>query len=389
MAMLVGLAAESTLRCSETPTPWWLRVRTGTLLAAALSCFVLPVAGVRAADGILLMLLAAGTVAVRWRRSLAVATVVLPLVIFINCAVFGSPPIFGLVWGDVYDTHADVFASIRERMTAQDRILTVGDYPGLDLTPKSATLWRLPSTYDYEAQTPLHYADVFTFMRTGQPLQQLSDWHWLFGTKILGSLRRPLFDLTATRYLFVSRELDRTTAALGGGIRLVQEQGDLRVYENLQALPRARYVPRIAVLPPDQILPRLADTDFDVRQVALVSQPPRSGFLGAPEAVPGSAEVTVDRAEEVLIRVSAPRAGFLFLADEDFPGWHARVNGRETEIIRANHAFRLVEVPAGDSEVSFTYRPLSLLIGAAITLMTLLILAVWWFRCTRAPVTPT
>jgi hypothetical protein len=206
---------------------------------------------------------------------------------------------------------------------------------------------------------------------------------------MLVSMCRPLFDLMATRYLFVRREFDPTTTMLDSGIRLVQEQGDLRVYENLQVLPRARYVPRIAVLPSDQILPRLADPELDMRQVALVSHPPGSGFLGEQEPVSGSAEVTVDRAEEVVIRVSAPRAGFLFLADEDFPGWHARVNGRETEIIRANHAFRLVEVPAGDSEVSFTYRPLSLLIGAAITLMTLLILAVWWFRCTRAPVTPT
>jgi hypothetical protein len=183
MAMLVGLAAESTLRCSATLATRWLRVRTGVLLAAALSCFMLPTAGLRATDGALLILLAAGTVAVRWRRSLAGAAVVLPLVVFINCAMLGTPPFFGLVWGNVYGTHADVLAAVRERMTAQDRILTVGDYPGLDLTPKSATLWRLPSTYDYEAQTPLHYADVFTFMRTGQPLQQLSDWHWLFGTK--------------------------------------------------------------------------------------------------------------------------------------------------------------------------------------------------------------
>jgi hypothetical protein len=41
---------------------------------------------------------------------------------------------------------------------------------------------------------------------------------------------------------------------------------------------------------------------------------------------------------------------------------------------------RAVEVPAGDSEVVFTYRPASLLLGALLSGATLLGVAAWWTR---------
>jgi uncharacterized membrane protein YfhO len=70
------------------------------------------------------------------------------------------------------------------------------------------------------------------------------------------------------------------------------------------------------------------------------------------------------------IRVHAPQRGFLFLADQYYDGWRANVNGAPAPILRGNYAYRLIEVPAGDSLVEFRYRPLSVAIGALITLAT-------------------
>ena len=78
--------------------------------------------------------------------------------------------------------------------------------------------------------------------------------------------------------------------------------------------------------------------------------------------------------------MSAPARGFLYLADQYFPGWRATVNGAPAPILRANYAFRAVEVPAGTSTVEFRYRPVSVLIGAAITAITLAGLAILAFR---------
>jgi uncharacterized membrane protein YfhO len=54
------------------------------------------------------------------------------------------------------------------------------------------------------------------------------------------------------------------------------------------------------------------------------------------------------------------------------------VNGRPTEILRANYAFRLVEVPAGASEVVFTFRPWTVPAGALVSLAAAALCVILW-----------
>ncbi len=72
------------------------------------------------------------------------------------------------------------------------------------------------------------------------------------------------------------------------------------------------------------------------------------------------------------------------LADQYASGWTARVNGEPVEILRANHAFRLVQVPQGESEVVFAYRPRGLWPGAAVSLATAIALVVGWWSTRRS-----
>jgi len=72
----------------------------------------------------------------------------------------------------------------------------------------------------------------------------------------------------------------------------------------------------------------------------------------------------------VVLRVHATKPGFLHLTDQYFPGWRATVNGTPAPILRANFLFRAVEVPAGDSLVEFRYVPMSLYLGAAVSLLS-------------------
>jgi hypothetical protein len=94
----------------------------------------------------------------------------------------------------------------------------------------------------------------------------------------------------------------------------------------------------------------------------------------------GEAEIIADEPEHVVVRVSAPARGFLYLADQYFPGRRATVNGAPVPILRANYVFRAVEVPAGTSTVEFRYRPVSVLAGVAITAITLAGLAILAFQ---------
>jgi uncharacterized membrane protein YfhO len=82
----------------------------------------------------------------------------------------------------------------------------------------------------------------------------------------------------------------------------------------------------------------------------------------------GPNRVTVDAT------VGAP--GLLVLADTWFPGWQATVDGEPAELLRANHAFRAILIEAGEHTVEMAYRPLSALVGGAISLAALLLTAI-------------
>jgi uncharacterized membrane protein YfhO len=104
---------------------------------------------------------------------------------------------------------------------------------------------------------------------------------------------------------------------------------------------------------------------------------PETGRAAAGFFRKDAGEIVSYEAERVEIATDSPREGFVVLSDTYRPGWTAAVDGREAAIWRAQSAFRAVEVPAGKHQVVFRYRPGSLRLGAALSLLALGILAGW------------
>lgn len=73
--------------------------------------------------------------------------------------------------------------------------------------------------------------------------------------------------------------------------------------------------------------------------------------------------------------VETAKSGVLVLADLDYPGWSVTVDGRPAESIRVDGQFRGVRLDLGSHRVVWSYRPRSVLWGAAMSLGTLLFLA--------------
>jgi len=73
------------------------------------------------------------------------------------------------------------------------------------------------------------------------------------------------------------------------------------------------------------------------------------------------------------VRVHADTAdsGTLVLTQNDAPGWHVAVDGKEAQRLRAFGAFQAVSIPAGPHEIVWTYRPRSILLGGVVTFFAL------------------
>jgi hypothetical protein len=87
--------------------------------------------------------------------------------------------------------------------------------------------------------------------------------------------------------------------------------------------------------------------------------------------------VISENPDQIIVKVTADRAGWLFQSDTWYPGWTARVDGNTEPIYPANVAFRAVPVPAGEHEIKISYQPGSFFLGAGITLVSGLGLISW------------
>ena len=65
----------------------------------------------------------------------------------------------------------------------------------------------------------------------------------------------------------------------------------------------------------------------------------------------------------LLMRVDSESDGLLYWADGYDQNWHAFVDGVEVPVYRANIAFKAIQLPEGESEVSFVYDPFWFKIG--------------------------
>ena len=83
--------------------------------------------------------------------------------------------------------------------------------------------------------------------------------------------------------------------------------------------------------------------------------------------------------QRIQLKVTAKENSLLVLAQTFDHSWRARVDGKLTEVLRANHAFQAVVIPAGPHEVVFTYESKAFRDGAKISLASAAFLfLIWW-----------
>ena len=121
---------------------------------------------------------------------------------------------------------------------------------------------------------------------------------------------------------------------------------------------------------------RVARGETDLSREVLLEHAPQVALPNAGAARPALvARLAEDRPERVVAELTSDSAGLFVLADLFYPGWTAEVDGRPAEILRADGVFRAVALPSGSHKVVFRYRPLSVVIGAALSAAALLTVA--------------
>ena len=246
-------------------------------------------------------------------------------------------------------------------------------------------LHRLQDVRGYDSIIPRQYVEYMAAVE-GQGELLYNRIAPIYGA---GNLSSPLLDLLSVRYVVTEGEIPNSD------YKLVYD-GEVRIYENTDALPRAFALPRAEWVASADLPAWLAG--LDPRRVVLLDGEQQAEWAedNGLDWPLQPAKIVTYSPNTVFVDVEMPGAGWLVLADSHFPGWKAyrsapgkeiptakTVPEEETElqIVRADGNFRAVWLEAGAHRVRFKYTPLSFklgLYGSFMAGMVMLLLALYW-----------
>lgn len=176
------------------------------------------------------------------------------------------------------------------------------------------------------------------------------------------------WELFAVRYVYSDWE-----ALNVPGIVLADGQdslGDVKLHQLTAPRPYAQLVyDYVKVDTDEESRLLLADPEFDPRSTAILHTEPD---ITLPDTSPTGAGTTITHyaPEALTVIVNTPENAILSLAQVDYPGWYATIDGEETAIVRAYGGLAAITVPAGDHTVELVYNPLTYRVGLILSAFT-------------------
>lgn len=300
------------------------------------------------------------------------------------CPLLVAVDLLSFAWGQHPEGERDAFffatPSIRwlQQHLGSQRFVAVGTDAIKHWTP-SNTLMAF-GLRDAQGSDSLMTIRIFRFLQTWDKNSPL---HLAFAVRNFDS---PLLDLMAVRYIVAAEPL---SASERKSLRLVHA-GDLWVYENPDALPRAFVIHKWRwVKTAEEALRLIASPQFRPQQWAVLegarSIDEKSSSLSEASAKRKAPQVQLrEGINLVRCEVMLPQAGALLLADGVYPGWRAfvsrekrawsteqgaREGWRAVPIFVADYAFRAVLLPKGRWQVVWVYFPSSVIVGLFLCLL--------------------
>jgi hypothetical protein len=156
-------------------------------------------------------------------------------------------------------------------------------------------------------------------------------------------------------------------------LRILGSYGGAYLYQNDDFLARAYLVGDVVPAADSQTALRLLGSDaFDPQQSVILGAVPPNYQQGA--ITGGNVKVLHYTTNQAQMKVTTPRDAILVFSDSYYPGWVADIDGTETTIYRANITQRAVVVPAGEHQVKFRFRPVTVIAGSCVSLASLFLL---------------
>jgi hypothetical protein len=234
---------------------------------------------------------------------------------------------------------------------------------------------RIPSASGVSPLALENIIQLRLFLHDGHP------WGWYYPVDGGARLNSPVLDLLNVRYLTASGEGAARLAA-NGRFRLAASLPGQDVFENRGALARFFLVHDARIAPSLREARAVIAGGIDFSKTAILDAALPFSPIGLRPVAAGNEAVRAIsyQPDSMELEATADGAALLIVTDNEYPGWHAWVDGRETPIHAADIAFRALAIPSGTHRIRMEFRPVILYWSLSVTVATgIVLLVLGWF----------
>lgn len=202
--------------------------------------------------------------------------------------------------------------------------------------------------------------------------------------EVVGVKGTRLLDVLGVRYISFDSEVEVPSLNLFDK----DSVDNIFYYENVRAKPRFQvYGHALIVADADSAVNKIHSTPEGCLLIesGVTSTGAETGFScdGAKEVV-AKIDVREARSTHYSLSVDSDSDAWLFIADANYPGWVASVNGESRQVYSAQVLGKAVKIGVGHNLVEVSYAPRMFYVGAAIsTLSSLLVVLLLLYSCSR------
>lgn len=248
----------------------------------------------------------------------------------------------------------DVISFLQEH---KGRVLAVGNHM---LLANTNIIYGISDFRVINPLLPKRYTEFM--LQSGGVRQGLSVFVW--GAWNLG---REL-DLASVKYIIVQ---DPHVTLPADRFKLLKKfEGNLKVYQNLKVLPQAYLA--YSTVPSesfDDSLKLIRSPKFDPQKQVIVEDHPDNDELKFSKSTSDITPITPvlrPNPQTARMQFTAKAPGILVLTDSYYPGWTAKLDGKDAKILPVNGMFRGIEVSQGKHELVYEFKSTALETGLKI-----------------------
>lgn len=154
--------------------------------------------------------------------------------------------------------------------------------------------------------------------------------------------------------------------------KLWDDSGEVPIYENQNVNP-ILYVPTsVQQVESRESFYSQLDT-YDIKNTAYVEAPLEYGINNKTIKIE---DMQFDN-NQITANIDAGEKGFVMFSQCYYPGWRAYVDGKRVDLYKVNESIMGIELPEGQYSIQFKYVPVNLIIGACVTLVTIILIVIY------------